>query len=480
MIKEYTILISLLLIRSVYGQVVFEKTYGTIDNDGGYSIHICSDNSYVITGYTSNFYTGYNDIYVVKIDELGDTIWTKAIGEADIDERGYSITQDNNNSYIIAGQTIIDNSYVPVLSKFNENGQLLWFKDYQNYILNGFASKIITSHDFNYVFGGIENNSKSQNDELLNAKGYLIKTDQEGAVLWKQYYGGGAKQASNQIETSDFGFALCGTYKLDGYHQKTFVVKADEDGGLDWDNSFGEDDYAEYANDIKQTSDGGYIICGSKYLGNIILYGKIYITKINNIGVEEWSRTYDFGEEKDTRGVGIEVASDGGYFICGDKRDYPGANKNILLIRTNEIGDTIWTRQFGGVYDDQVSEMHITNDGGLIMCGSTRSFGLGGLDIYVIKTNQDGLITNTNNIDYPLSRIKIYPNPSRNIFTIKTEKEIVSFKIFNMQGDLMKQNDDGLKNESGLQIDLSSFAPGVYYGVFEINNTFQTRKMIKQ
>jgi hypothetical protein len=479
MIKKYTVLISLLLISSVYGQIVFEKTYGTIDNDGGYSIHICSDNSYVITGYTSNFYTGYKEIYIVKINELGDTLWTRSDGDINNEDYGLSVFETENGSYIVSGQMVYDNSYVPFLLKYNENGQKLWMNNYAEYITYGAAYNIIQTNDLNYVFGGRVQYSKSMNG-LWTDKGYLIKTNQDGEVIWMHDYGTntGNEYLNDFIETSDNGFAICGSRDIQWNNYNAWIIKTHEDGSLAWDNNFGEADYREYANDIKQTADGGYIICGSSFWG--AGHATLFVAKTNSIGVEEWNKKYDFGEEAETRGTAISFAEDGGYFVCATQNDYVGANTDVLLIKIDDTGDTIWTKLYGGAYDEMVWDMHTTNDGGVIMCGTTRSFGFGGLDIYVIKTNQDGLITNTNDIDYSLSKIQIYPNPSSNIFTIKADEEIVSFKIFNMQGVLIKQNDAGIRNGSYLQIDLSPFASGVYYGVFETNNAYQTKKIIKQ
>ncbi len=478
--KHYLFIFSLLFIFNLQAQVLFEKTYGTIDNDGGYSIHICSNNSYIITGYTSDFYTGYEDIYLIKINEYGDTLWTRTEGDAYSFEWGFSVIEDNDNAYIVSGYMYLDNGRTPFLLKYDENGQKLWLKDYQDYIYNATARDIIVTSDNNYVFGGIKSNSKFSEGKSWEDEGYLMKTNQDGDFIWKHYYGGGAKSASNHIETSDQGFVLCGTDDdIYGYDQNAWIVKAHEDGGLAWDNSFGQEYYSEYAHSIKQTEDGGYIICGNRYYGETCTLCQLFITKTNEIGEEEWTKIFDYGEEIEVRSGDIEISPDGGYFICGTKQDYLGADNNILLIKTDIAGDTLWTRQYGGAYEERVHDMQITGDGGVIMCGTTRSYGMGGKDIYVIKTDADGLITNTQNPNMPNLEFQITPNPSKGLFQIHSDLKIKGYKVYNINGTMVQSKDFFNIEKKSIDINLYQQKSGIYYLAIQIRDKFQIMKLVK-
>jgi hypothetical protein len=95
---------ALLLPVSSLAQITFERTYGGNSQDEGNSVQQTSDMGYIITGYTFSFGSGQKDVYVIKTDSLGDTLWTKTFGGTNWDG-GYSVQQTSDGSYIIAGET---------------------------------------------------------------------------------------------------------------------------------------------------------------------------------------------------------------------------------------------------------------------------------------------------------------------------------------------------------------------------------------
>ena len=84
--------------------------------------------------------------------------------------------------------------------------------------------------------------------------------------------------------------------------------------------------------------------------------------------------------------------SDGGYSLCAFSTSWNGGgNSDAYLIRTNSNGDTLWTNSFGGTDDDGFnSAIELTPGGNIIACGFTESYGAGGNDIYLVKTNAAG------------------------------------------------------------------------------------------
>lgn len=87
------------------GDTVWTKTYGGIANERIYSITQTIDNDYIIAGYTNSYGAGGYDIYVLKIDNNGDTLWTTTYGATDYDQ-GFSIIQTSDHGYLIAGSTL--------------------------------------------------------------------------------------------------------------------------------------------------------------------------------------------------------------------------------------------------------------------------------------------------------------------------------------------------------------------------------------
>lgn len=84
---------------------LWAKTYGTIDDNIGYSVQQTSDGGYIIVGYTYVWEVGYYDVYVVKTDADGDTLWTGTYG-GESTEWGHSGQQTTDGGYIIVGWTV--------------------------------------------------------------------------------------------------------------------------------------------------------------------------------------------------------------------------------------------------------------------------------------------------------------------------------------------------------------------------------------
>jgi hypothetical protein len=83
-------------------QITFEKTFGGSSLDVGSSAQQTSDGGYIITGYTFSYGAGRNDVYLIKTDSSGDTLWTKTFGE-NAEEFGSFVQQTLDEGYIIVG-----------------------------------------------------------------------------------------------------------------------------------------------------------------------------------------------------------------------------------------------------------------------------------------------------------------------------------------------------------------------------------------
>ncbi len=147
-------------------------------------------------------------------------------------------------------------------------------------------------------------------------------------------------------------------------------------------------DFAEAAYDIQQTSDGGYILAGRQ--GIWIGYTNMLLIKTDSLGNEEWHRLYDAYSDQIAQAV--RQTSDGGYIIAGYYNE-PGIEdpRNAYVIRTNSIGDTLWTKTYGGDGIELCNDIIATEDGGYLLAGATTSFSDdGNQDVYIVKIDSVG------------------------------------------------------------------------------------------
>jgi hypothetical protein len=145
-----------------------------------------------------------------------------------------------------------------------------------------------------------------------------------------------------------------------------------------WTRTYGGSD-GEFGYSVQQTTDEGYIITG--YTGSYGSGGSdVWLIKTDALGDTQWTRTY--GGSDNEIGFSVQQTADGGYIITGLTYSYGAGDRAVWLIKTDALGDTQWTKTFGGSYDDRGSFVQQTNDGGYIVAGEGVS--------NLIKTNASG------------------------------------------------------------------------------------------
>lgn len=141
---------------------------------------------------------------------------------------------------------------------------------------------------------------------------------------------------------------------------------------------------------VRQTIDGGYIIAGTT-----TSYGAggrdVLLIKTDKFGDTIWSKTYgdSVGNEY---GYCVALTNDGGYIVSGSYSNFIIGEDDIFLLKLKPNGDTIWTRTYGGNGFEWGSYVQQTTDGGYIVTGQTPAFGAGGFDAYLIKVDSNGNI----------------------------------------------------------------------------------------
>ena len=150
--------------------------------------------------------------------------------------------------------------------------------------------------------------------------------------------------------------------------------------GQEWEQTLGAESFdAGYS--VQQTSDGGYIIVGETESFGV--EGDVYLIKVDAFGTEQWSRT--FGGTLLDWGYSVQQTSDGGYILTGGKKIDMGGNTDVYLIKTDGNGMELWSQTFGGELWDAGRSVQQTSDGGYIITGA-KNDGFGGNDVYLIKT----------------------------------------------------------------------------------------------
>jgi len=240
--------------------------------------------------------------------------------------------------------------------------------------------------DGGYILAG---SSQFFNGKRIDTDAMLVKTDLDGNMQWQRTIGGDDHDAVYSVQkTPDGGYIMVGRTESYGIGTIDFwLVKTDAEGIEQWNRTFGGEDIEEVTSFL-QTSDGGYIMVGttrSYVTGSCDLW----LVKTDAKGIEQWNRTFG-GEDYDTASS-FRQASDGGYIIAGWTESYGAGSFDFWLLKTDTEGTEQWNRTFGGEGFDSLYSFQQTFDGGYILGGSTRSFGTGSPDIWLVKTDNNGI-----------------------------------------------------------------------------------------
>lgn len=376
--------------------------------------------------------------------------WAITYGKDSCDYKAMSVDLTQDGGYVVTGYSLGPTN--AVLMKVNSKGSISWTKTYSYWddlgnhcLCYGFCGR--QTKDGGYIVCGTRNWDGSVNFDL-----WLMKTDGEGNVVWEKLYGRPPSVSVNigysVKEVSAGGYIVAGEAYKDhenGGHSDIWLLRVDENGDTLWTDGF-ESQYvlpSEFGWDVLETPDGGFVLTGSReenlcliktnssgdtvlsriyefehamdaagrglalcpdggYLMALemdrvdapLFCSDIWLFKVDSNGDSVWMKRY--GEEKlDERPSSLKRTRDGGYVIVGYQGTSTldgGVNMDMWFLKTDSLGDTLWTYKYGGTGNDYGRCVLETPDGGYIMAGYTNSFGSGFYEYWLIKTDSLGLI----------------------------------------------------------------------------------------
>ncbi len=206
------------------------------------------------------------------------------------------------------------------------------------------------------------------------------------------------EEGKSLIQTSDGGYAIAGSTRSFGAGElDVYLVKLDANGNLQWTKTIGGP-ASEEGNSLIQTSDGGYAIAGSTTSFGAGEWD-VYLVKLDASGNLQWTKT--IGGPASEAGNSFIQTSDGGYAIAGSTTSFGVGQLDVYVVKLDASGNLQWTKTIGGENNDWGLSLIQTSDGGYAIAGSTTSFGAGGADVYVVKLDANGNLQWTRTISEP-------------------------------------------------------------------------------
>lgn len=190
----------------------------------------------------------------------------------------------------------------------------------------------------------------SENNSTSNI--YLVKTDSAGVMQWQQVFGDSRiEEAKDIIQVPNGDIYILGEITNTTSLIDIFVMKLDANGNQIWFQTYGgvQKDYAGGLEDVGND----IVVAGSKNsTGNFGEGSDVWLFKINNAGTTVWDKL--IGTSNKERAKGISKVHDGGFLLAGQRGDSATIDWTGYAVRTNALGDTLWTRVIDsiGVDDD--------------------------------------------------------------------------------------------------------------------------------
>jgi len=207
---------------------------------------------------------------------------------------------------------------------------------------------------------------------------------------WNRTFGGPYGDGFWSLQrTGDGGCILAGYTASKAEGADLWLLRADQEGDPLWNKTFGGsgEDVGYF---VLETKDGGYLVTGST--DSFGMGGeRLWLLKTDSRGIKEWDRIFGgFVSSSGDGGWAAEATEDGGYIVTGYTQSIGAGRKDLWLLKTDGQGNEIWDKTFGGTEDDVGMSVAGTGDEGYIVTGRTASFGSGGDDIWLLKTDSQG------------------------------------------------------------------------------------------
>lgn len=296
----------------------------------------------------------------------------------------YNGHQTPDSGYIVTGSTKFNSTAYDdfFILKLNQLGKREWLKTMGG-MNKDWGYDVKQTYDGGYIIVGFTNLFNFGTLEVL-----AIKTDSFGDTLWTKSFS--KSEGSSVEQTSDSGFIFCGGSLQNLSDMDVLLFKTDIMGNLVWSKTYGgvKDDYGNF---IKKTSDNNFLVIGGTRSFGPATGDNVLLLKINNDGDTIWSKAYHYGDEL---GLSISETTDGGFILASSIRDSSSGTYDMYIIKTDSSGNAEWAKTYEANLDKISFSIKNTKDGRYILTGGYRSntgpTGQSQTDIYTLKLNSNG------------------------------------------------------------------------------------------
>jgi hypothetical protein len=468
----------------VFGQSAnrFLQTYNSIINLNAESYGVVETSyGYMISGIsfdTSGYQNGYYAYTLMGVDFNGNKLWEKKYGNQNLNFGNawysYDYLKSYKGYYYSITNAIDSTNYAfSMVFKLNENGDTLWTKKYRG----DNVDSILISASLNFTADGIIHTGitgSNNNDSKL----FLSKLDTLGNELWRKKY-------NYTTYTEKLNYSIYDSISkkyivvgyMEGFPMKSTTYITDSLGNVLTQKYFINNGFGGILTNIRKLSDGNYLTCGIIYTGNTLgswSLMKSILIKFDINGNVFWSKEY--GQENIINSFdALEITSGDTIIVAGQIdtlfTQNLGLNTMYQIYKIDPNGNVVWNREIDIITtngsQDVLKGLAITNDGGYALTGffgntpAPNPFVLVKLDKWGCLTSGCETVS-VNELYENEFNFSVYPNPANsNVNLIFSQQNTLPeyYEIVNVSGKVIAKEKIYSSNTT---ISLSHLPPSIY------------------
>jgi hypothetical protein len=457
--KFIFILIFLQLINfTLKAQTLFTRTYGAFGEfNVGQSVVSSSDGGYVFLGSTGGWGAVNGDMALVKTDSLGNSLWEHIYGN-EFTEQGISVKRISNGGYILAGITNegVAGDYNIRVVKIDSLGEEIWSK-----IFGGSAWEIV-EEIIELSDGSFAIAATTFEEPFLSGTFHIIKIDSLGNVVWENKFPNGSSNSVGGIDELADGSIYVGGRGIEIGHTDSdmLLVKYSSTGEIQWSNYYG-DFQNEAIIDLTHSPENRICLAGNKTQneGNT----REILLVVDTSGVVTNVNDFDSPRMIDVKAV-FYSPSDSSFVIAADH--ISDIETRATIYKFDYFLSYVCYASANSIKNSYVGEAIVTNDGFIVMNGTYNFVAPGLSSFFLMKTtlNCDANLNVIIGIDELskgiITKDLVFPNPSNGNFNLRLNINPELIELVDLTGKAIPFS---ANYQAGiLSIDAGSIAPGMY------------------
>ncbi len=405
------------------GNELWARTYGDAENNWCSSIIETTDGGWLLGGFTFQPQSFLIDIFVVRVNTAGDTLWTRTIGGTNSSESANAMLALSDSGFLLAG------------------------------------------------------------DRDPNAQGfpdvYFLRLNGAGDTLWTRTFSNPTIESlSGVCRLTDGNYLACGSQFIEGGSTDFYFLKLTPAGDSLWTRAWGGDGY-DLANEIVALPDGGAAFSGlTDSFGE---EGDLFLGRLNSAGDTLWTGTY--GADHEDHAHGLTPTSDGGFVIIGHTDSPPAVEGDIYAVKTDGEGNAQWVFTLAGADYESFESVRQTSDGGLILSGNHSALEFS--DMFLMRLEDiTSIDSDSDLILHPSSFIlSAHPNPFNATTTVSftlPRPAPVRLGVYDVTGRLVAIFLDAPlpAGSNELAVDAAAWPSGVYMVSLATQRSMATHKLL--